>query len=502
MSGWDENELFIVLRPEAQPEPNPECFLDDVLSWRPPLPAGELDVFTHTSSEESEEATEPGYAWERLPGWIAEVQGVYDNVGKKPIVGVDVCSSVPVYAQTLRAHEFARSGARGNELMRALFSSETFAQLESTTLLPITSALSKDKSSRELLAAAIQEVLYTVTEEETRRDNDKPNPELMSRLEDKLTNQSVIYEKFHVSSDLHFRTTESDTTYFDRLVSQQIPSLAALSARARLSEGNGREDDMLLAKSTESAGSEQAQKLIKWQARYLADHISGNRRFRPARYFSMDIADPVQIASSSMVNSPQPSQEIDLFKHAINSLGNTKQHIRGSIFNKLPFPDNSLALITCFDAWPFHFQLDEEQHTQHEDFGKIALDVLVGFYNKLAPGGKIVIFPWAVHSDSHSERKAADRVLDAVAVEFSRLIKHGVNRQILHRETLESWMSIADKETLDKMSPVFNDGVDHLEALMVVKPKESSLKNREHINTIGGNIVSTVQAQGSQDPRQ
>lgn len=458
------------------------------------MPAGTLDVVSQT---ENAEATEPGYAWERLPSWLAEVHGVYEEIGSRPIVGVDVCSSVPIYAQTLRAYEFARSGVRASELVRTLFSNETFAQLADTTLQPVALALSKSKDARRLLVAATQEVLYTLTADETYRDDDRPNRKLISHLEQQIATQHTTYEKFHVSSDLRFKTTDSKATYLEKVTDLAIPSDLALTARTRLSQGVGDTNaDIKLAKDTKLVGEDQAQKLIRWQARYLADHISGNKRFRPARFFSVDIADPQEIASSSAMNSSQSSQQLELFKYAMNSLGDANQHIQGNIFDKLPFPDNSLAHITCIDAWPFHFQLDEKKHESHEDFGKVALDVLIDFYNKLAPGGKIVIFPWAVHSDSYAERKAADRVLNAVAVEFARQIKGCVNRQIHHVETLESWMSVADKETSDKMSPVFSNGVDHLEALMVTKPKESSLRNRERINTIGSTAVSKARARG------
>ena len=466
------------------------------LEVKPPLPVGPVDIAPIVALGSEIEPSEPGYAWERLPGWIAEVMGVYDNIGNRPIIGVDLCSSIPVYAQILRAHEFSRDGARAAELARSLFSDEVMPQLKTAGLAPISRELAKDRAAKALLGSAIQETLYTITAPAAERKEKGLNEVLYSELLLRLLEQDVSYEEYHVGSDLHFNTTHHPQTYFEAVSAVRIPSADALAARARLATGRGWPSDRLLAqKATEPVGEERAFELIEWQAAHLTRTIAGNKRYRPARFFSFDAASPRDIAVSSLANTPQATQELDIYSHAVGNLFDRDQHIQGNVFEELPFPDESLALITCFDGWPFDFQLDESLHTNHEDFGQVALEMLEGFYRKLSPGGKLVIFPWGVHTQSHLEKKAAQRVMDGVVAEFARRVGHGVDKKVLHRETLHGWMSSADRETSELNSPVFNLDDDHFVALVVTKPKSSSLRNRDHSARVGNSALTAAQIQ-------
>jgi len=62
-----------VFDPEAKSVPNPEYFLEDALAWRPQLPAAALEIASQTTNTDTTEATEPGYAWERLPSCCVAV---------------------------------------------------------------------------------------------------------------------------------------------------------------------------------------------------------------------------------------------------------------------------------------------------------------------------------------------------------------------------------------------------------------------------------------------
>lgn len=220
---------------------------------------------------------------------------------------------------------------------------------------------------------------------------------------------------------------------------------------------------------------------ILWQAEQLADKIVGNKRYRPARHISADNANRRQTALSSIANTPQPTQELYLFPHAISSLDDPNQHLVFNMLDSIPLPSNSVALITCFDGWPGHFQKDEELHGD-QDTGEVILNVLLEMYDKLAYGGKIVIFPWRTHKESYADMKADAKVLDAVVVEFSRLVQHAVHIAKIHKDVISRWMSTSDRQTLATMSPIVNNAYDDFPALIITKPTESSMRSRNRVD--------------------
>ncbi len=170
-----------------------------------------------------------------------------------------------------------------------------------------------------------------------------------------------------------------------------------------------------------------------------------------------------------------------LFSHATKSLSDPRQHVTGSMF-KLPFQSNSVTLITSIDSWPYHFQTDPAVHGEDADFQEVALETLLKWYDTLAYGGKMVIFPWAIHRDSYEEAKVERdiEVLDAVRTAFSAATKQMVHGARASRSTLESWMSVADQETAEGTSPIFeatrgwNADEDPYDALMINKPSARS----------------------------
>lgn len=475
---------------EAAPPLDPEEFVSDVIAWRPPTVVGRPDVSGILDLAKGRPATEPGYAFFRLPGWLAEVLNVYDNIGYKPILGVDVCSSTPVYVQILRAHEFSRHGARARELTKTMFGTESISHLKGLGMAELGLTLARNEAGRDLLEAAIQDVLFTMIQPETVRDSHGSNQQLEARFFGKLMTQALVYDETRNDGNLAFKPNQilgpdgRPLNYARALGNMAMLSQDHISvqARRRLSSGLGSEDDYELAARMQAAGLMDVGNFIRWQADYLASSIAGNKRFRIARFFSMDVADPTDIVASSLAHTPAATQETEIFAQALASLYEPRQHIHGNVFEALPFPDNSLALITCFDGFPAGFQLDPKLHSDNEDFGKVALDVLLGWYRKLSPGGKIVIFPWTVYSDTYKEQKANQKVLDAVVVELGRRIHNGVDRKWIPNEVLEEWMSVGDRETSDKLSPVLAQRQPYAEALIINKPKDSSLRSRKRLH--------------------
>jgi hypothetical protein len=100
---------------ETEPGINPETYLDNVLLWRPPLPVDRVDISDIEALAAVGDATEPGYAWERLPRWLAEIEATFKRADDVPVVHFDICSSLPLNVQMMRALEFKRSAERAND---------------------------------------------------------------------------------------------------------------------------------------------------------------------------------------------------------------------------------------------------------------------------------------------------------------------------------------------------------------------------------------------------
>jgi hypothetical protein len=468
-----------------------ETELAGILRFRPPLPCDKADI-SDIAAQITEVPEEPGYAWERLPSWLARVSETYKLIGRVPIITLDIGSSVPLYAQLLRSNEFVRDGRRAGDLSKTSMGSEAAQTLrrENAKLLPISHALSRDEPARNLLCAALQECLYEITPDEAARDQrHKRDGRFQQRFHAKLLGQKRYYVQeeqpeaggrdVEVGWGLRIHSLEDAHSYAKRVQQLRIPNQGALEARERLAKSGGKDPaDRELAKQTEAVGSKLADEYIAWQAKFISSFVVGDKRYKPARFLSMDASDPRQIALSGIANTPDTTKSLNLFSHAISSLSEPQLHIRDSLFGELPFPENSLALITCFDAWPFHFRTDEQLHGD-TDFGDVILDTLMEFYDKLAFGGKIVIFPWTTKHERYKDEKADKKVLEGALLEFCQRVHHGVSRDLLPREVLREWMSVSDKETAETLSPIFKSNDPYFEALIINKPEKKSARARK-----------------------
>lgn len=483
-----------------RPRTEEDDYMATLLEWRTPLPVGSADIDL-SEIDFTDSATEPGYAWERLPRWLYEVKETYKSTDG-PIICLDLCSSTPLYAQHLRTHQFVRDGDHAKRLVGQSLD----ATLQNPKrpgwqeiFKPMSVALSKDTEARDLLAAALQECIYTITYDESSENSDDPITSFASRLFDKLLDQDYIFVNDDSYSDvesswrLRIDKVIKHVSYIERIQKLQIPSELAIVARSILQDEPQDKEARQFAKDKKSINQMDALEFIAWQSINIAKLVVGNKTYRPSRYLSMDSANPTDIALSSIFNTPESTQKMNMFSHAINSLSRSYQHIQQNLFDELKFPDNSLTLITCIDGWPFHFQLDDEIHNHHEDFGEVAVNTLLGLYKKLNYGGKIIIFPWTVQSESHSEHKAAERVLESAVDEFERRTKAGVYLRRLSRDTLMSWMSLSDRQTAEKLSPIFNSKGDRFNVLQITKPhKKLEEANRRNI----GKTAITNQTRG------
>ncbi len=502
---------------ESQPSPE-EKRLAEILSFRPEIPSGAIDISAIEDLADTQEATEAGYAWERLPLWLAKVGETYKETDGAPIVTLDLGSSVPLYAQLLRALEFRRSRERANELVKELCAEDSLNKLRSEKghLKALHKVASKDKYGRELLATAVSECLYEITPEES-QNTDEARIAFRKRLLEKIIAINYTYEldetvkNIETGWQLRRDKEDQETTYFEHLESLLVPTPEAVHAGLRMvaaREARGITyinqaailEEQAIAKQRQPAGQGVVSEYVLWQSDEIAKKIVGNKRYKPARFLSSDVSEPMEIAKSSVKNTPEATRSLNLFTHAVSSLSEPNQHLRLNVFEPLPLPDNSISLITCFDSWPLHFQRDPDIHDDDKDFGEIAIETLRGLYEKLTYGGKIVIFPWRTDQENYSDAKADNRVLDGVMWDLSNALGHSIGRSSLHKHVLKSdLMSDSDREVSDKMSPMIDDRYEGLTALVITKPSKASMKSRAKN---AREATARIPAQDSQGPTQ
>lgn len=471
-----------------------EVYLQDVLASRPPLPVGQADISEVRKAAQALEGGEPGYAWERLPRWLAELKGVFQVTEGPAFVALDLCSSIPLYAQLLRADSFDRMHARASEMVGSLLASKP----QDPDLKQAIHFIGRDPVARGLLQSAIQNILYTLCPEDL-----KENEGLTDRIKVKLRTQSQTYDQQSRSDaniearwGFRYEATAHPLTYLDHLAEMPTLTTEARDARQRLRHNPSSLLDRELAKQTEPAGVELAEQVIKAQAQALSRLIGSQRqRFRPTRFLSMDMSEPRDIALSSVVATPASTQQLNMFSHAVRSLGNERQHLVGDIFQPLPLPDESLGLITCFDGWPFHFELDGYSEAELSYFADQAVTVLEGWYQKLAFGGKIVIFPWSVINSSPQ----ATATLRQVVVTLADHLHHGVKVATYSRNTLLDWMSASDQVTAQELSPIFKGENSDFDVLIIEKP-HASLARQIDQQCVGNRALTGAQIPDSPDP--
>ncbi len=460
---------------------DPVEYLQSVQHQRPPLPVGEVswEEIMAFVGEVPEDTSEPGYAWERLPRWLAELEDTYRRT-EGPITIINVCSSVPLYEGLLRAIHFKRAGERASDLLADL-SQQTPDQATEPLLRDIHQTVNANRQLRGLASSALQAALYTMNMFDLADGNTKLSLErLSSRLYYLLSKQQDIFTVDRSGNDMESRwqikhqVEPQDATYASLLSEVNFRTPEAIAAGERMKASGPNPTDIATAKQKLPVGEYGADLYMKWQAAQLAAVIAGNSRYRPARFLSVDYADPVEIARSSLVNMPESTRNMQLFGHAIMSLQDRFQHIQADILDPLNVPDNSATLITSFDGWPYYNSFDQTTpQLERDQMADIATEVVYGWYKKLAYGGKIVIFPWALQGD----HTVTEPVLDQATNCLSLLVGHGVQESSFHIANLLDYMSEADQRIAETSSPVFKTSASRIKVLIIEKPAASLVKH-------------------------
>jgi hypothetical protein len=481
-----------------------QLLYERVFNFRPPLPVGTVDISWVEEEAQGHTAEHPGYAWERLPRWVAEIRDTYKKSEEMPVFHIDLGSSIPLYAQHMRALEFKRCDERAGEFIRRLKNDNPGHELG----IPELTLLHKElftggKSSsltQDLLRSVLQAVLYTRTLSDFAGDNtDELELTFSRRLQTGMREQTSLYLMDRTHTDIEsnwsikFHEVTQPQLYGELISAIGIATPESIEAGKRIGSGMSIDvdADRELAREKVAAGEHLAEIYLQWQAKKLATMIAEDPRLRPARFISTDMADPLEIAVSSVLTTPQSTRHLNLFSHAVRSLFDENLHLRHDLVQPLPVPDNSVSLITCFDAWPFYSTFEGLSDDELDIATDVAIEMIYGWYGKLAYGGKMVIFPWA--AQERDER--SQRILDTIRRWMSLLTGTPVGGSIFHEATLMSLMSESDQETAAQLSPIFGQGTEpEIEVFIIEKPNK--LLVRQHRNRLPQRLATASRIRG------
>lgn len=126
----------------------------------------------------------------------------------------------------------------------------------------------------------------------------------------------------------------------------------------------------------------------------------------------------------------------------------------------VPFEKGTISFFTCFEGWPFY----KLGTNQQEDI-EIAEKLAEGMYDALTPGGGIVFFSWRVEGET-----GEDRELLMAVEKFWEYRGMKITKVVYSRSDLAAMMVEREEELLAH-SPIFTEGADEFEVLVVEKLK-------------------------------
>lgn len=400
------------------------------------------------------------YAWGRTAYRIYEPhlkQAYFDTEG--PFTAVDLCSAFPLNAQILRDHYREDRFYSARDIVTGLINKLQSGSLE-FTLPPspdineeskqklISSLTAKNSRIRSFLTIGALDLLY--------------NPPAVDGNEGTTRNiflqANYLLGRFHHSSNILGQFIRP--ARYERALPPDV--------FLRLQKGTL---DKLIKSST---GIENPFPVLASFAIYIAEKCA--QKYRKFSVLSLDNEDSATLRKDADEGFPELFRTQFIYDRAHNYM--KSHHLRADVFT-LPFPPDSLSLITSIEGYPFYFTglpLEEKEDVtenqspkpNHLSFAQSVIDVL-------RPGGRAVFFPWHVKNQTSEDIQNLEEV-----EEYWRNSGMEVIKKRHHRLQLK--IRMGDRELdLSNHSPLFTENPlrVYFTALTVVKPKDFRASQEE-----------------------
>jgi len=380
------------------------------------------------------------YAWGKTAYKVSKPHFLHSYINTKgPFRMADLCSAFPVTSQIFREHhrelQFDHAKIIVTDLINSLQDLPAFGQLDDDRKKRLTKELTRKGSrTRRFLTIATLDLLTIPP-----IPLDKPevqNPEF----------KQALTMNFFLRFMTHFNVGEKIA---DLKKYEQAPK--------SLFEGWSR---LTLESLLEDRADVRSWDLMLQFAQYLISRTI--REYRKFEVVSLDNKAPHKLKKAAEKGFPELFRTQSVYHRAHDYMGS--YHFVADVFN-LPFPPESLSLITSFEGYPFYFPglplESQPPKPNHLSFAQSVIDVL-------KPEGRAVFFPWHVKKQTLQDVQNLREVEEYWQKKGMQVIKDRHHRVMLR-------VKMGDREhDLASHSPLFTENPLRMNftALVLVKPKD------------------------------
>lgn len=385
--------------------------------------------------------TGSAYGWGKIARVISEDLFVETLGGNNDnFVFVDLCSSLPIFAQIMRERHLDRCYAQAKKIagdvsvaiqqppdriQEAFGGHFNVNGKDPERIRKLREAIAPIKAPlRKIITSIIQDVLYSTSfsnESETEREE-----RLTELFLAGLKTSDVVYESFY---ELEGKKGRGGWEI-------KKPNHKGITTEKELMGILGEDDGRTFTKD-----------MAFLLARKSLPHIRG------FKVISVDIAHPNQLTEDAKNSFPEDFRETEFYRRIVEF----KDHLQADI-SQLQLPEKSVSFFTCFEGWPFY------------KIGNKTVDLRFAeiIFRALKSGGKALFFPWQVQSQTGEDEHRLEEI--KAYWQSKGLI---ITTQEHGRAKLIEKMG--DRELmLTDHSPVFAEPNDVFKLLIVEKPREIS----------------------------
>lgn len=384
------------------------------------------------------------YAWGKSARLITK-DPFFDTLAEThDFTAVDLCSAYPLYAWIMRGQYKTRSREqsaqligkvlhifhRRKEKMNAVFPS--LASLSDEEFKLLREELMPREGFPKLLAqSAIYELLYNPPSDLIGEATDEKRDGIKKYLIDKLSHSKKIYSPIR---EIPRKGTHHGWEFI-------IERSAGTTFRREI-------EDLM--------GPDKSDLFVEELAGHISDELVGT--LKGFSIVSLDIASFLKIRRMARLSFPEEFRKTYYYRSA----SEPGYYIQGDM-RTLPIREGSVSFLNCIEGWPFYFT---------EEGAKQNFEIARSISHILAVGGSAVFFPWRMKDQDVRQQTILDRI-----VKYWERLGLTVSFVSYTKAQLENIMS--DRElVLVNQSPVFEEPVDSLDALILTKPKSAAYASR------------------------
>lgn len=427
------------------------------------------------------------YAWVRLARFVdVRDEAVHGTEGKGDVLYVDLCSSFPLYAETLRSRHASRNFTLANRTIKELRDTMQHPNRALPSLVTWQEGSYADTTSISFVKNGLRNRFFnrTLTDEGV-------------TVGDQIT--SIVFEALESAPSTNLkgdaRTTSLRDTIFElmhtsRRVVRRIPPEQGetdLEARwlLKLEEAATQKTfaDSLIhfpfatqtnldenrefrsAIDIDFVEPKHAEQVMREMASYLASRIAPDSR--PYRAISVDVAEPETLLTKATSGFGPDITMTNMYERARQ----LRDHVQMDMYEFLcQQPTDSVTFYSCFEGFPIYFGVPEDIGDT-EDHLQYMQAIISEVFRSLQPGGIALFFPWNILPDTPQNQAIKSGLL----LHLKR-IGAEIDIRPYHREEVYHWMTDKERELATTTSPILQSDTELIEMVKITKPRSTAYR--------------------------